>query len=103
MTDEYKQRWDYIIILFVIFNSFSVPLDIAFAPKSMKSISFLICMAIIDIAFLLDILICFRTTVIGDDGREITNGRGIAIYYVKGTFVVDLIAGIPLEQLMPSN
>ena len=67
----------------------------------MKETNFLIFMAIIDIAFLVDILICFRTSVLNHEGKEVTDSVFIAMKYIKGSFVIDFIAGIPLEILIP--
>ena len=78
MRDQYKQRWDMLIILCVIFNSFSIPLGIAFDPKAMKQGVFNTCMTLIDIAFIIDIIICFRTTILDKEGREITDAKIIA-------------------------
>lgn len=61
-TDKLKQNWDMMIIACVVFNSFTIPLDLSFQPQSMRSQAFLLFNLVIDIAFMVDIVVCFRTT-----------------------------------------
>ena len=63
----------------MIFNSFSIPFGIAFEPKFMENPAYQICMAIIDMSFIMDIMIVFRTTVQDNNGKEVTNSKIIAI------------------------
>ena len=54
--------------------------------------------AMIDVAFLLDILINFRTSYIKEaTGEEVVRFRDIAIQYIKMRFWIDLIASIPVD------
>ena len=57
----------------------------------------------IDIAFIIDILICFRTSIYDVDGKEVTDTKLIAESYFKGTFFVDLIAGSLHHFYPPSS
>jgi hypothetical protein len=61
-TDPRKTRWDMIIIVFAIYNCFSIPFEIAFEPVEMELATFFIANTLIDIAFAMDIFIAFRTT-----------------------------------------
>ena len=99
-TDKVKQRWDLLIISCVIFNAFSVPMDIAFTPPSMETSEFKIFSVFVDFLYFIDIVICFRTTFVDDSGREINEPRLIAKKYLMGSFSLDLIAGLPLEYIM---
>ena len=99
-TDKVKQRWDLLIISCVIFNAFSVPMDIAFTPPSMETSEFKIFSVFVDFLYFIDIVICFRTTFVDDSGREISEPRLIAKKYLMGSFSLDLIAGLPLEYIM---
>ncbi len=52
----------------------------------------------IDIFFLLDILINFRTTLNNPEtGGEISDPKSIALHYLKGKFFIDLLASIPFD------
>lgn len=59
---------------------------------------------IIDVIFAVDILIMFRTNY-RDDKRDIviSDGKMIAINYVKGRFLIDLIASIPFDFIIDIN
>ena len=95
--EKYKQRWDILIIICVIYNCFSIPLELSFDPATFKRPSFGYFHTIIDIAFMLDIVICFRTTYMNEYGKEIIDLKMITMHYIKGTFIIDFIAGIPIE------
>jgi hypothetical protein len=53
---------------------------------------------LIDIIFLIDILVAFRTTYIDErNGQEIIKNKDIATNYLIGDFKVDLLATIPFD------
>ena len=52
----------------------------------------------LDIMFVADILINFRTTYISD-GEIITDPRKIALNYARGWFIIDAVAAIPFDLL----
>ena len=54
---------------------------------------------IVDIMFLADILINFRTTYL-HNGEVVTDPQKIALNYVKGWFVIDSVAAIPFDLLL---
>ena len=53
----------------------------------------------VDTMFIADILINFRTTYLCD-GEVVTEPGKIAINYIKGWFIIDLIAAIPFDFLL---
>ena len=89
-----------LIIVCVIFNCFTIPIEIAFEPKSWESLLFVMCNSIIDFLFLIDIFVCFRTPFINDVGIEVTDLNQIAWNYVKGTFFIDFFATIPFDMIV---
>jgi hypothetical protein len=51
--------------------------------------------------FALDLILQFRTTIIGDSNVEITNGREIAVRYAKSwRFLIDLVSCIPYDAMV---
>lgn len=114
----FKAVWDWITILFVVYTAFSTPYITAFLlydeyalarlnlePSSRhffaKTTSinlFVIVDVIIDLVFLIDIFINFRTTFLLN-GDVISDPQKIAINYFKGLFLVDAIAAIPFDLL----
>lgn len=80
-------------------NSFSIPIEIAFQPDIAESPFYLIFNSIIDFIFLLDILVTFRTTFISSSGDEISEPKQIAKEYLKRRFWMDLLATLPFDQM----
>lgn len=53
----------------------------------------------VDIFFFIDILLSFRTAYFDDERVLIYSSRRIAIRYMKGSFVPDLLSTLPFDQL----
>ena len=50
-----KERWDWVVILFVIYNAIEVPFDLAFKPESTLALT--IFDIVVDVCFLIDVII----------------------------------------------
>lgn len=94
---DYKKRWDIIICTLVLYNSFSIPYELAFSMGSSKIIEGI--NWAVDSLFLLDILIGFRTTFINKDGKEVICWKEIAKHYFQTSFFIDMIATIPIDYI----
>ena len=55
---------------------------------------------IVDVMFIIDIFINFRTTFVDVHDEVVSDPCRVAIHYMKGWFVVDLLAAIPFELLI---
>ena len=55
---------------------------------------------IIDAAFFMDIIINFRVSFINEKGDEINEPKAIALNYLKEMFWIDLVATIPMEDIL---
>ena len=53
----------------------------------------------IDILFVIDMIINFRTTYVNDQYLEITDRNQIAMNYIKGRFIVDFLSTIPFDTV----
>ena len=72
-----------LVIVFAIYNCFSIPFEIAFEPIEMESANFFIGNTLIDLAFALDILIAFRTTFYDiETGDEVFNSKRTGSEYL---------------------
>lgn len=81
-----------------IFNWFLAPYIIAFEDSYYQSSGLIVLSTLIDIVFIVDIVINFRTSFIKTStGEEIINEKKIAIHYLKGQFIVDFLAAFPFE------
>lgn len=98
--DPPKVRWDLFIILLALYNSYSIPFEIALEPEAMESMEMAIMNAFIDFFFLLDIFASFRTTYLDRyTGDEITDTREIAKNYLSKQFWVDFFSTVPFDTL----
>ena len=110
----FKTAWDWFILALVIYTAVEVPFDVAFlvpARKSeastsqfgsLKSLSpIAVANLLVDLFFIIDIPINFRSAVIVKDTYEvITDAKRIAILYLKSWFLVDFVAAIPFEFMV---
>ena len=93
-------RWDIMILVISMWNSFTIPIDIAFEPLMFESETNKILNHIIDFIFGVDIVLHFRTTVPNDiSGEVITQPNLIARAYLKSRFALDLLATVPFDSI----
>lgn len=83
-----------------MFNCFVVPVQLAFAPEWMHNIGFILLNYLIDMLFLIDIFICFKTPYINKFGELETSSELMAKKYINSTFIVDLLATISLHDIL---
>ena len=86
-------------MIIATWNALALPIELAFEPAWADSFENAVINAIIDCFFLMDIIVVFRTTIIGDNGEIVTDQKTIAIKYLKGSFTIDLLSTIPLDSL----
>ncbi|ESN93078.1 hypothetical protein HELRODRAFT_69639, partial [Helobdella robusta] len=104
----FKTGWDWLTLILVLYTAVFTPFMAAFtdAAKTGEStawIDFLnVVEVFVDIMFVADILINFRTTYV-DDGEVIVNPRKIAINYMKGWFIIDAVAAVPFDWMLYGN
>ncbi|NWH37518.1 KCNH6 protein, partial [Chloropsis hardwickii] len=55
---------------------------------------------IVDIMFIVDIVINFRTTYVNINDEVVSHPGKIAIHYFKGWFLIDMVAAIPFDLLI---
>ena len=77
-----------------IFNSFAVPLEYVISELA-EVPAYQTLDLIINILFIFDIVIGFRTTYFDSLGNEIRSPKLIAKKYIGGMFFVDLFSSIP--------
>lgn len=54
----------------------------------------------VDVTFIVDIIINFRTTFVNSNDEVVSHPAKIAVHYLKGWFVIDLVAAIPFDLLL---
>ncbi|XP_059089572.1 potassium voltage-gated channel subfamily H member 8-like [Tigriopus californicus] len=58
---------------------------------------------IVEAIFIIDILLNFRTTFVNKKGEVVSTSKSIAFHYMKGWFILDLIAALPFDVLYASE
>ncbi|XP_070800702.1 voltage-gated inwardly rectifying potassium channel KCNH2-like [Pituophis catenifer annectens] len=108
----FKAVWDWLILLLVIYTAIFTPYSAAFLlnnkegrdhPQVACSYScspLNVVDLIVDIMFIIDILINFRTTYVNTNEEVVSHPAKIAIHYFKGWFLIDMVAAIPFDLLI---
>ena len=79
INHPYRVRWDVIIMIFSIWNSITSPIEIAFKPPEFARTDMVTANYAIDILFLVDIVLNFRTSYTNAlAGDEILDPKMIA-------------------------
>ncbi|XP_076827439.1 voltage-gated inwardly rectifying potassium channel KCNH2 isoform X2 [Brachyhypopomus gauderio] len=104
----FKAVWDWLILLLVIYTAIVTPYSAAFLEDSgLPSCSYCcpLCVVdlIVDIMFIIDILINFRTTYVNANDEVVSHPLRIAVHYFKGWFLIDMVAAIPFDLLIYNN
>lgn len=95
---RHKKFWDITILLFVVYNSVSVPLEATFVLTKPKGL--LRAEVVIDIMFGCDLFYTFRTAYVDGQGQMVRDGGRIARHYIKSWFPIDAMASMPFEYLI---
>ncbi|XP_014348120.1 potassium voltage-gated channel subfamily H member 2 [Latimeria chalumnae] len=107
----FKAVWDWLILLLVIYTAIFTPYSAAFLLNDKEeevkrrdcgySCNPLnVVDLIVDIMFIIDILINFRTTYVNSNDEVVSHPGKIAIHYFKGWFLIDMVAAIPFDLLI---
>ncbi|XP_071977963.1 voltage-gated inwardly rectifying potassium channel KCNH7 isoform X2 [Engystomops pustulosus] len=106
----FKAVWDWLILLLVIYTAIFTPYSAAFLLNDIEEQKRRACGyscnplnvvdLIVDIMFIIDILINFRTTYVNQNEEVVSDPAKIAIHYFKGWFLIDMVAAIPFDLLI---
>ncbi|XP_046437357.1 potassium voltage-gated channel subfamily H member 6-like isoform X3 [Daphnia pulex] len=106
----FKAVWDWIVLLLVIYTAIFTPYVAAFLLNeydfsSKKSKGYgddpiVIIDLLVDVMFIIDILINFRTTFVNNNDEVVSHPGKIAVHYFRGWFLIDLVAAIPFDLLL---
>ncbi|XP_054740009.1 potassium voltage-gated channel subfamily H member 8 [Anastrepha obliqua] len=96
----FKGFWDWIILVSTFYVAVLVPYNAAFAKADRQT---MVSDVIVEALFIADILLNFRTTFVSSKGEVVSDSKLIAINYLRGWFVVDLLAALPFDHLYASD
>ncbi|XP_066542276.1 potassium voltage-gated channel subfamily H member 8 [Hoplias malabaricus] len=105
----FKAGWDWLILLATFYVAVTVPYNVCFTAiggreegstsRSPPSVSDIL----VEILFILDIMLNFRTTFVSTSGQVVYDARSICVHYVTTWLFVDLIAALPFDLLYAFN
>ncbi|XP_026171103.1 potassium voltage-gated channel subfamily H member 4-like [Mastacembelus armatus] len=101
-----KALWDWLILLATFYVAVTVPYSVSFMPydHSVSSGRFtMISDVVVEMLFIVDIVLNFRTTYVSKSGQVVYEARSICIHYAKTWFIVDLVAVLPFDLLYAIN
>ena len=111
----FKAVWDWLILILVIYTAIFTPYVAAFLlnetdqrskkhdpndPYARYHDPLTIIDLIVDIMFIVDILINFRTTYVNKNDEVVSHPGKIAVHYFKGWFLIEVVAAIPFDLLL---
>lgn len=101
-TARWKIYWDIWMVIILFFVLFTLPLRIALYKKD--SVPWMVINYLIDLHFVADMVITFFTALpIPGEKEFVTNRKEIAINYLTGWFVIDLLSVLPFPQMVPGS
>lgn len=107
----FKAVWDWLILILVIYTAIFTPYVAAFllneSDSEQKEDAYArygdpltIIDLVVDVMFIIDILINFRTTYVNKNDEVVSHPGKIAVHYFKGWFLIDMVAAIPFDLLL---
>nr|XP_033774325.1 potassium voltage-gated channel subfamily H member 4-like [Geotrypetes seraphini] len=101
-----KALWDWLILLATFYVAVTVPYNVCFTNKE-ESVSAarstIVSDIVVEMLFILDIILNFRTTYVSQSGQVVYDPRSICLHYLATWFFVDLIAALPFDLLYAFN
>ncbi|XP_031832379.2 eag-like K[+] channel isoform X3 [Nomia melanderi] len=96
----FKSCWDWLILLATFYVAIVVPFNASFINTDRPT---MVSDVVVEALFIIDIVLNFRTTYVSRKGEVVSNSKSIAVNYVKGWFIVDLVAALPFDFLYASD
>ena len=94
-TSSFRQRWDILIIFLVLYNVMVIPMEIGLGLQ--PGTEWASAEYFVDSLFALDIIFNFRTGYLDSRNKLIMEPRPIAARYLRGWFIIDVLATFPFE------
>ncbi|XP_068161061.1 potassium voltage-gated channel subfamily H member 4 [Antennarius striatus] len=101
-----KALWDWLILLATFYVAVTVPYNVSFTPYDdtvTAERSTIVSDIVVEMLFILDIILNFRTTYVSQSGQVVYESRSICIHYATTWFFVDLVAALPFDLLYAFN
>ncbi|RVE75469.1 hypothetical protein OJAV_G00016870 [Oryzias javanicus] len=106
----FKAGWDWLILLATFYVAVTVPYNVCFTAVEMRedggsaarnppSVNDIL----VEILFIIDIVLNFRTSFVSTSGQVVYDARSICVHYVTSWLFVDLMAALPFDLLYAFN
>ncbi|VDP80896.1 unnamed protein product [Echinostoma caproni] len=105
-----KAVWDWLVLVLVIYTAIFTPFTAAFLLQedgwgrysglTTYYNPLQIIDLFVDVMFIIDILINFRTTYVNKNDELVSHPGRIAVHYFKGWLLIDVVAAIPFDLLL---
>lgn len=92
-ANKYKAWWDLFMTFVLLATCVLTPYNIAFQKSETKLNVY------IDVLFLLDMLVVFNTVYYDGEMNLVEDRKEICVTYLKGWFMIDLLAIVPFDKL----
>ncbi|XP_041940783.1 potassium voltage-gated channel subfamily H member 6a isoform X1 [Alosa sapidissima] len=106
----FKAVWDWLILLLVLYTAVFTPYSAAFLLNEQEEKRRRTCGytcnplnvvdLVVDVMFVVDIIINFRTTYVNRNDEVVSQPARIARHYLKGWFLIDIVAAMPFDLLI---
>ena len=97
---DFRHKWDLIQMLLLVYVAVAVPYRIGFDHDAKPWEPFFVFDIFVDLYFIIDIALSFRTGVIDKHGELVYMPKRIARSYMRGWFVVDTLGCLPISYIM---
>ncbi|XP_047466052.1 potassium voltage-gated channel subfamily H member 4-like isoform X2 [Mugil cephalus] len=101
-----KALWDWLILLATFYVAVTVPYNVSFMPHDAivtAARSTIVSDIVVEMLFIIDIILNFRTTYVSQSGQVVYESRSICIHYATTWFIVDMVAAFPFDLLYVFN
>ena len=95
---SWKSRWDLVIIVLVLYNSFFIPYNFSFVTEANTTMDMFD--YFVDFLFLIDMALSFFTGFYDIRGDEVVDLKEIRKKYMSRWFWIDMVAIFPFEVLI---
>uniref|UniRef100_A0A8B9MMK0 Voltage-gated inwardly rectifying potassium channel KCNH3 n=1 Tax=Accipiter nisus TaxID=211598 RepID=A0A8B9MMK0_9AVES len=100
----FKAGWDGLILLATLYVAVTVPYSVCVGAGGEEGLPAArgppsACDLCVEILFMLDIILNFRTTFVSKSGQVVLEPRAVARHYLAGWFLLDLVAALPFDLL----
>ncbi|TGZ62826.1 hypothetical protein CRM22_007231 [Opisthorchis felineus] len=93
--------WDWILLLFTFYIAFMVPYNVTFGRLDGRiDVRKQVVDLIVEVLMVIDVILNFNTTYVNKNGQLVYNRRQLAKHYLRGWFLLDGLAALPVDFLL---